>query len=268
MQATTARTLSPGPTFKSLLMREPYLPWLHPGDAFPKAVWGDNDPAPGLVAAGGALDVDSLRRAYTQGIFPWFNDDQPILWWGPAPRMVLQVADFRLHRSLQKHVQKFLANPDCAIRIDTAFDAVIDRCARSPRKGQPGTWIVPAMVQAYGELHRSGLAHSVEVWVGGKLAAGLYCVALGRAVFGESMFTDQTDGSKLALAALVALCRAQGVVLVDCQQQTDHMASLGAAAISRPAFLAHLAQATAQAPLHWEFTPLYWQHILPRARHD
>jgi leucyl/phenylalanyl-tRNA--protein transferase len=182
--------------------------------------------------------------------------------------MVLQVADFRLHRSLQKHVQKFVANPDCAIRIDTAFDAVIDRCARSPRKGQPGTWIVPAMVQAYGELHRSGLAHSVEVWVDGKLAAGLYCVALGRAVFGESMFTDHPNGSKVALAALVALCREQGVVLIDCQQQTDHMASLGAAAISRPAFQAHLAQATAQTPLHWEFSPLYWQHILPRARHD
>jgi len=117
-------------------------------------------------------------------------------------------------------------------------------------------------------LHRSGLAHSVEVWVGGKLAAGLYCVALGRAVFGESMFTDHPNGSKVALAALVALCRAQGVVLVDCQQQTDHMASLGAAAISRQAFLEHLAQATAQTPLQWEFSPLYWQHILPSARHD
>jgi leucyl/phenylalanyl-tRNA---protein transferase len=249
-------------------MREPHLPWLNPGDAFPDTVWGDGDPIPGLVAAGGALDVDSLQRAYAQGIFPWFNDDQPILWWSPSPRMVLQVAAFRLHRSLRKHLQHFSVNPDCAIRIDTAFDAVISRCARIPRKGQPGTWIVPAMAQAYGELHRRGLVHSVEVWVDGKLAAGLYCVALGRAVFGESMFTDHTDGSKVALAALIALCRAQGVVLVDCQQQTGHMASLGAAPISRAAFHSHLAHATGQAPLQWEFSPLYWQHILPSAPHD
>lgn len=249
-------------------MREPHLPWLNPGDAFPDTVWGDGDPIPGLVAAGGALDVDSLRRAYAQGIFPWFNDDQPILWWSPSPRMVLQVADFRLHRSLRKHLRQFSVNPDCAIQIDTAFDTVIGRCARISRKGQPGTWIVPAMAQAYGALHRRGLAHSVEVWVDGKLTAGLYCVALGRAVFGESMFTDRTDGSKVALAALVALCRAQGVVLVDCQQQTGHMASLGAAPISRAAFLAHLADATAQPPLQWEFSPLYWQHILPSAPHD
>ncbi len=268
MHAATAGNPSSGHTFKCLLMREPHLPWLHPGDAFPRTVWGDGDPAPGLVAAGGALDVSSLRRAYSQGIFPWFNVDQPILWWSPSPRMVLQVSDFRMHRSFQKHLQKFVANPDCALRIDTAFDAVIDRCARTPRKGQPGTWIVPAMVRAYGELHRSGLAHSLEVWINDKLAAGLYCVALGRAVFGESMFTDHTDGSKVALAALVALCRAQGVVLVDCQQQTSHMASLGAAPISRPAFLEYLAVATAQTALQWEFSPLYWRHILPSARHD
>ena len=249
-------------------MSEPRLPWLQPGDAFPDAVWGPDTPAPGLVAAGGALDVESLQRAYTHGIFPWFNDDQPILWWSPAPRMVLRTADFRLHRSLQQHLRKCVANPACAVRMDTAFETVIRRCAQAARKGQPGTWIVPAMVEAYAELHRVGLAHSVEVWMDGTLTAGLYCVALGRAVFGESMFTDQPNGSKVALAALVALCRAQGVVLVDCQQQTRHMASLGAQPISRADFLHHLGVATRQAPLHWEFSPLYWQHILPSARHD
>jgi len=249
-------------------MSEPHLPWLQPGDAFPDAAWGPDAPAPGLVAAGGALDVESLQRAYTHGIFPWFNDDQPILWWSPAPRMVLRTAEFRLHRSLQQHLRKFVANPDCAVRIDTAFEAVIRRCAQTARKGQPGTWIVPAMVEAYAELHRAGLAHSVEVWIDGTLVAGLYCVALGRAVFGESMFTNQTNGSKVALAALVALCRAQEVVLVDCQQQTGHMASLGAAPISRVEFLRHLRTATLQPPLQWEFSALYWQHILPSARHD
>ena len=249
-------------------MSEPHLPWLQPGDAFPDAVWGPDAPAPGLVAAGGALDVASLRKAYTNGIFPWFNEDQPILWWSPAPRMVLRMEDFRLHRSLQQHLRKFVAHPACAVRINTAFETVIRRCAQTPRKGQPGTWIVPAMVAAYTQLHREGLAHSVEIWIDGILIAGLYCVALGQAVFGESMFTDQSNGSKVALAALVALCRAQGVVLVDCQQQTRHMASLGAAPIDRAEFLQHLGIATAQPPLRWEFSPLYWQHILPSARHD
>lgn len=249
-------------------MSEPHLPWLQPGEAFPDAVWGPDAPVPGLVAAGGALDVDSLQRAYAKGIFPWFSEGQPILWWSPAPRMVLQMADFRVHRSLQQHLRKFVANPRCAVRTDTAFETVIRRCAQTPRIGQSGTWIVPDMVKAYMQLHREGLAHSVEVWIDGILIAGLYCVALGRAVFGESMFTDQANGSKVALAALVALCRAQGVVLVDCQQQTRHMASLGAAPIDRAAFVQHLRAATMQPPLGWEFSPLYWQHILPSARHD
>ena len=249
-------------------MTDVHLPWLQAGDAFPDAVWGAETDAPGLVAAGGTLDTATLKRAYSQGIFPWFNDDQPILWWSPQPRMVLQMAEFRLHRSMRRHLQKFLADPACTVRTDTAFGSVIARCARTPRKGQPGTWIVPSMVQAYEQLHRQGLAHSVEVWVNGDLVAGLYCVALGHAVFGESMFTEQANGSKVALAALVALCRAQGVVLVDCQQQTGHMASLGAAPISRADFVAHVAKASVQTPLNWEFRPLYWQHILPRATHD
>lgn len=249
-------------------MPRPFLPMLSPADAFPQAIWGPDTPAPGLLAAGGALDVDSLKRAYAQGIFPWFNAQQPILWWSPDPRMVLHVAQFRLHRSLKQHLRKWLANPDGAVRIDTAFEEVIRRCAGTPRKGHSGTWIVPSMVDAYTRLHRQGFAHSVEVWLGERLIAGLYCVALGRAVFGESMFTSQANGSKVALAALVALCRAQGVAMVDCQQQTGHMASLGASPIDRCAFLQHLRESTAQPPLQWEFSPLYWQHILPGAHHD
>jgi hypothetical protein len=148
-------------------MTDVHLPWLQAGDAFPDAVWGAETDAPGLVAAGGTLDTATLKRAYSQGIFPWFNDDQPILWWSPQPRMVLQMAEFRLHRSMRQHLQKFLADPACTVRTDTAFGSVIARCARTPRKGQPGTWIVPSMVQAYEQLHRQGLAHSVEVSIGG-----------------------------------------------------------------------------------------------------
>ena len=243
----------------------PSLPWLEPGDPFPDTheAWGPDAPAPGLLAAGGALDVDTLQRAYRSGIFPWFSPGQPILWWSTDPRMVLPVAQFRLHRSLRKTLQRFLADPRCALRIDTAFDQVIDACARSPREGQDGTWIVPEMVQAYRALHRAGFAHSVETWVDGELVGGLYCVALGHAVFGESMFARATDASKLALAGLVALCRAQGVPLVDCQQNTRHLASLGAREIPRAQFLEAVTRESAQPALQWRFESVYWQALLP-----
>ena len=205
------------------------IPWLEPRDPFPppSSAWGPDDPAPGLLAAGGALDVPHLRAAYAQGTFPWFSPGQPILWWAPDPRMVLPVAEFKLHRSLRRTLQAFRARPDCEVRVDTDFRSVITACATKERQGQAGTWIVPAMVEAYTELHAAGLAHSVETWVGGRLVGGLYCVALGHAVFGESMFAHATDASKIALAALVGLCRHQGVALIDCQQNTRHLASLG-----------------------------------------
>jgi leucyl/phenylalanyl-tRNA---protein transferase len=138
------------------------------------------------------------------------------------------VADFMLRRSLRKTLARFADTPGCEVRIDHDFGAVIEACSRSPRTGQSGTWIVPDMVRAYTDLHRAGHAHSVETWIDGKLAGGLYCVALGRAVFGESMFTRRPDASKIALAALVSLCRRFGVQMIDCQQNTAHLASLGA----------------------------------------
>ena len=239
------------------------LPWLEPGDDFPLVTqaWGHDSDAPGLLAAGGQLDVSTLRKAYAEGIFPWFSAGQPVLWWSPDPRMVLQVSEFRLHRSLRKTLQKFRAMPGCEVRIDTAFDQVIQACASSPREGQSGTWIVPAMVQAYQELHRAGFAHSVETWVDDQLVGGLYCVALGRAVFGESMFAHATDASKIALAALVCFCRAHCIRQIDCQQNTRHLASLGAREMPRSDFLAAVRQARAEPAPTWRFEPLYWQHL-------
>ncbi len=239
------------------------LPWLEAGEDFPPVdqAWGPHAEAPGLLAAGGQLDVDTLCRAYAAGIFPWFSEGQPILWWSPDPRMVLDVANFRLHRSLRKTLQKFRRTPGCEIRIDSAFDLVIRACAGSSREGQSGTWIVPPMVQAYGALHRAGHAHSVEAWIDGKLVGGLYCVALGKAVFGESMFSHVSDASKIALAALVCFCRQHGIRLIDCQQNTRHLASLGAAEMSRAEFLAASQSALTQPAPRWHFEPVYWQQL-------
>ncbi|MBX9612018.1 MAG: leucyl/phenylalanyl-tRNA--protein transferase [Burkholderiales bacterium] len=245
----------------------PNLPWLAPGDPFPNPVqaWGPGDPAPGLLAAGGSLDVITMQDAYSQGIFPWFSDGQPILWWSPDPRMVLQVAEFRLHRSLRKTLAKFQATPGCEVRFDTAFASVVQACARAPRPGQSGTWIVKPMATAYESLHRAGLAHSVETWVDGQLCGGLYCVALGHAVFGESMFALRPDASKIALAALVAFCRQHGMDWIDCQQNTRHLASMGAREFSRREVSRWLRQDVSQPSPHWQFDPVYWNALAPHS---
>ena len=245
----------------------PPLSWLDADDPFPsvETAWAESDPAPGLLAAGRRLDVPTLRQAYGLGIFPWFGEGQPILWWSPNPRMVLRPQAFRLHRSLRKSLLRFINTPGREIRFDTAFMEVIQACASAPRDGQPGTWIVPDMVRAYAALHRAGNAHSVETWIDGKLAGGLYCVNLGTMVFGESMFAHQTDASKIALAALVAFCHAKDVGMIDCQQNTQHLASLGAAEIPRTEFVAHVSKtAIATSPL-WQFERLYWNQLLKAA---
>lgn len=242
----------------------PLLPWLDPNQDFPPTsqAWDENSPAPGLLAAGGVLDVETLRRAYSQGIFPWYSQGQPTLWWSPNPRMVLQVTNFRLRPSFKKKIRQFCQTPGCEIRIDSAFEQVIEACASSERIGQSGTWIVPDMRAAYGKLHRAGLAHSVETWVNGELAGGLYCVALGKAVFGESMFSRVSDASKIALAALIGFCRHHGIKQIDCQQNTPHLASLGAGEISRDLFLKGLAVGLAEAGPAWEFDRQFWQQLL------
>jgi len=241
------------------------LPWLDPGEQFPdpSRAWGPDQPAPGLLAAGGALDVDTLQRAYSKGIFPWFSEGQPILWWSTDPRMVLFTDEFRMHRSLRKTLSRHLASPGFEIRFDHAFDEVVQACSASPRAGQSGTWIVPQMQRAYQAFHRAGFAHSVETWIDGQLTGGLYCVALGQAVFGESMFTRRPDASKLALAALVAFCRHHGIELIDCQQNTRHLASLGARETDRADFVKHVARNAGKPSPPWRFDPVYWNDLLP-----
>ena len=191
----------------------------------------------GLLAIGGSLSPDWLVHAYRHGAFPWFGHGQPILWWSPDPRAVLFPAELRLSRSLRRSIR----SRGYETRLDSAFGAVLAGCA-APRAGQPGTWITAAMRRAYGALHGLGLAHSVETWRDGRLVGGLYGVALGRVFFGESMFSRETEASKVALARLVDECGIRGVELIDCQQQTDHLATLGSRPIPRAEFTALLAR--------------------------
>ena len=240
------------------------LPWLQPAQDFPPvdSTWGEQDPIPGLLAAGSTLDAEHLRQAYGQGIFPWFSEGQPVLWWSPNPRMVLNPAQFRLHRSLRKTLQKFRATPGCEIRIDSAFSTVMQHCAQTLRDGQSGTWIVQSIVDAYTELHMQGAAHSVETWVDGELVGGLYCVALGRAVFGESMFSRMTNASKIALSALVALCKAHDVPQIDCQQATAHLSFMGGHEVARSRFVQTVKKQSQLPDMQWKFAPVYWEQLL------
>lgn len=218
--------------------------------------------APGLLAAGGGLHPARLEEAYRRGIFPWFGAGQPVLWWSPDPRTVLHTAQFRPARSLRRTIRRFLATPGCELRFDSAFERVIRACAHTPRAGQEGTWIVPQMVRAYTAWHRLGRVHSVETWVDGELVGGLYAVAIGRMVYGESMFARRTDASKIALAALVAWCRARDVALIDCQQETRHLLSLGARTLARAEFEHHVAAAVARPDIgDWSYDPAHWALI-------
>lgn len=217
----------------------------------------------GLVAAGGGLSVERLIEAYAQGLFPWFSEGQPVLWWSPDPRMVLNTQHFQLHRSFRKTLQKFVNDPECEIRIDHDFSSVIRHCACTPRKGQPGTWIVDDMIQAYEALHQAGYAHSVETWSQGRMIGGLYCVSIGDTLFGESMFAHQTDASKIALAALVAFARTQDLAWIDCQQNTSHLASFGAREVPRSQFLTWVRGAPKISDRNWTFDPSSWHTVIP-----
>ena len=212
------------------------IPWLDADTPFPPLETALVEPN-GLLAAGADLSTERLVAAYRRGIFPWFSGDQPILWWSPEPRMVLHVAEFRLQRSLAKRIRAATFE----VRVDTEFRAVIEACAATPRPGQGGTWITPTIIDAYCEMHRLGYAHSVESWKEGRLVGGLYGIALDRMFFGESMFAHATDASKVALGALVTLLQRRGMPLIDCQQETVHLATFGARPIPRAEFAAHLA---------------------------
>ena len=194
--------------------------------------------ASGLLAVGGDLGVERLVQAYAHGIFPWFSEDSPILWWSPDPRMVLYPERFKVSKSLRNTLRK----DTFKVQFDRAFGKVIHACARVPRKDQPGTWITPGMIQAYIDLHEAGYAHSVEVYHGGDLVGGLYGVVLGKFFFGESMFHTRTDASKIVLTGLARYLEREGFVLLDCQVPNPHLFSMGACQISRADFLEFLAE--------------------------
>lgn len=231
------------------------IAWLDDGAPFPpveRALPPRSD-APGLLAASADLDCPRLLDAYRHGIFPWYSDPQPVLWWSPDPRMVLRPPSFKVSHSLRKTLLRVLRDPAWEIRVDAGFADVMRACAGAPRKGQDGTWITPEIVAAYSALHEAGYAHSVEAWYAGRRVGGLYGVGIGRMLYGESMFALQPDASKIALAALVGQARREGVEMIDCQQNTAHLSSLGGTEISRRSFLEHLRGAVDATPISWRF---------------
>jgi leucyl/phenylalanyl-tRNA--protein transferase len=208
--------------------------WLRSGDPFPPLTQALAEPN-GLLAAGGELSAGRLIDAYRSGIFPWFNHGQPILWWSPDPRMVLIPCELKIARSLGK----VLRNRKYEVRADAEFRQVISACA-APRATQDGTWISAEMIAAYCALHERGFAHSIETWIDGELAGGLYGVAIGRMFYGESMFTRVPDASKIALVHLVRQLQRWDFGMIDCQMHTRHLASFGAREISRADFIRKL----------------------------
>lgn len=242
------------------------IPWLELDSPFPdvSTALTEEDGAGGLLAAGGDLSPRRLLDAYRHGIFPWFSENQPILWWSTDPRMVLQTDRFAISASLRKTLRKVHRSMHCPdgdrrwqVRFDFAFEQVMRACA-APRRDGAGTWISEDIVAGYRALHKLGYAHSSEVWLDGKLVGGAYGVSIGRMFYGESMFTRVSDASKIALAYLVHFLRRHEVGMIDCQQETGHLASLGALPIPRSEFLLHLQQATRHPQIHhWQPLPLF-----------
>jgi leucyl/phenylalanyl-tRNA--protein transferase len=231
------------------------VPWLSPDDPFPpvERALGAASGAPGLLAASADLLPSRLIDAYRQGIFPWYSDGQPVLWWSPDPRMVLLPTEFKVSPSLKKALKRVLREDRWEVRVDCEFFSVMRSCAQAPRPGQRGTWITAQIIDAYSSLHRAGHAHSIETWLDGQRVGGLYGVSFGHMFFGESMFANVADASKIALAALIAHLRQHAVGLIDCQQNTTHLASLGGREIAREAFIAHVKHASAAPPIPWRF---------------
>jgi leucyl/phenylalanyl-tRNA--protein transferase len=227
------------------------VPRLRPSDPMPAAETALAEPN-GLVAVGGGLSVPRLLDAYRRGIFPWFDDGDPVLWWSPDPRLVLPTGAVHVSRSLARRLRR----RDAAVTADTVFTEVVTACA-APRDDEGRTWITAEMRAAYQALHAAGAAHSVEVWAGGALVGGVYGVAIGRAFFGESMFSRGTDGSKIALVYLAAQLARWGVPFIDCQVTSAHLLTLGAVELRRRDFLRQIAQLVDQPPIPspWRFDP-------------
>lgn len=231
------------------------IPWLEASTPFPdvSSALNEEDGAPGLLAAGGDLSPKRLLEAYRRGIFPWYSEGQPILWWSTDPRMVLFTERFVISHSLRKTLKKvhksMHSDRRWQIRFDTAFEQVMLACA-APRKEGAGTWISEDIIRGYSALHRQGYAHSSELWLDNQLVGGAYGVSIGRMFYGESMFARIQDASKVALAYLVHFLKGQGVSMIDCQQETSHLASLGAAPLPRKEFIRLLREAIAQPQIH------------------
>lgn len=239
------------------------IPWLEAGTPFPdvSSALTEEDGAPGLLAAGGDLSPKRLLDAYRHGVFPWFSEGQPILWWSTDPRMVLFTEHFSVSHSLKKTLKKvdrsLHSDGRWQIRFDSAFEEVMHACA-GPRKEAVGTWISEDIIRGYSALHRLGYAHSSELWLDGRLVGGAYGVCIGRMFYGESMFARISDASKVALAYLVHFLKANGVTMIDCQQETSHLASLGAAPIPRKEFIPLLRQAISQPEIRaWQPLDLF-----------
>lgn len=235
------------------------IPWLETNTPFPDVSEALTIDAPGLLAAGADLSPARLLLAYQNGIFPWFSEGQPILWWSTDPRMVLETRRFKISDSLRKTLRRIersrVEGGRWEVRFDSAFEAVMRACA-APRRDGPGTWISEDIIAGYTGLHQLGYAHSAEVWLDGELVGGAYGVCIGRMFYGESMFARVSDASKVALAYLVAFLRGHGVRMIDCQQETSHLASLGAAPIPRARFLEHLRSAIREPAItDWTVAP-------------
>lgn len=234
--------------------------WLGKDIQFPNPRYASKQ---GLLAAGGDLSIERLLFAYQWGIFPWYNAGEPVLWWSPDPRFVLYPDQIKISKSMRR----VLRNANFEVRYDTAFDAVIDACAVIFREGQNGTWLVPEMQEAYRQLHRLGYAHSVETWKNGKLVGGLYGIALGKVFYGESMFAQASNASKVALIHLARRLALDGYELIDCQAETKHLERMGAGFIPRSDFLDVLEQnqsrpTKAESWTHWNGGT--WAEIAPK----
>ena len=238
------------------------LPWIHPDTPLPEAQTALANP-PGLVAVGTDLGVARLTEAYRKGIFPWFNEGDPVLWWSPDPRMVLFIGELHISKSLVKQLRQIERAQkagifDVLVTTDLAFETTMHGCAT---RGQPTarvateidstTWITADMKLAYHQWHQAGDVHSIETWIDGELAGGLYGVCLGRMFFGESMFSITPNASKIALVHLARFLEHRGITMIDCQMQTNHLASMGARTIERREFLAHVRQAVDEPGFVW-----------------
>lgn len=234
------------------------IAWLEPGSAFPPSwqAWTDQQGANGLLAASATLSPIRLMQAYRLGIFPWGSENSPVLWWTPDPRMVLRPAHFRWHKSLRQALRRF-RDEGLVLQMDPDPVTVIRECA-APRPGADGTWITQDILRAYGALTRSGHVRAITLWREGRRIGGLYFVSMGQMVYGESMFSREPNASRACLAALVSLVITLGGDLIDCQQQTDHLALHGASPISRAEFESEVLRRVEAPALAWPDGPIDW----------